>query len=141
LSRVEEEFDFSDYPKDHILFSGKNKKVIGKMKDEANGKLLESFVGLAPKLYSFSGQSIQKAAAKGVKRSLMRRQLKHNMFLNALFAEKKLMCQMNLIRSKSHRITTSTLTKVALHCFDSKRYILRNGIKTLAHNSCRIKRH
>jgi hypothetical protein len=30
-------FDFSDYPKNHFLYSEINKKVIGKMKDETNG--------------------------------------------------------------------------------------------------------
>ena len=30
-------FDFSDYPKMNPLFNEKNKKVIGKMKDETNG--------------------------------------------------------------------------------------------------------
>ncbi len=31
-------FDFSDYPQNHFLYSVVNKKVIGKMKDETNGK-------------------------------------------------------------------------------------------------------
>lgn len=30
-------FDFSDYLKNHSLYSEKNKKVIGKFKDELNG--------------------------------------------------------------------------------------------------------
>ncbi len=33
-------FDFSDYPKDHPLYSEVNKKVMGKMKDEMNGIIL-----------------------------------------------------------------------------------------------------
>jgi hypothetical protein len=68
LRRFRSEFDFSYFPKDHNLYSAKNKKVIGKMKDEANGTVLESFVGLAPKLYSFKGRVMQKVAAKGIKK-------------------------------------------------------------------------
>ena len=30
-------FDFSEYPRMNPLFDEKNKKVIGKMKDETNG--------------------------------------------------------------------------------------------------------
>lgn len=30
-------FDTSNYPTEHFLFSEKNKKVVGKMKDETNG--------------------------------------------------------------------------------------------------------
>ena len=52
---VELMFDTSNFPKEHssgIPF-GKNKKVIGMMKDEAGGKIIEEFVGLRAKLYSY----------------------------------------------------------------------------------------
>jgi hypothetical protein len=35
-------FDTSNYPRGHFLFSEKNKKVVGKMKDETGGKLFTS---------------------------------------------------------------------------------------------------
>jgi len=35
---IDSKFDTSDYSKDHLLFSTKNKKVIGMIKDEAYGK-------------------------------------------------------------------------------------------------------
>ena len=35
-----DEFDTSDYPKDHKCYSEWNKKVVGKFKDELNGCLL-----------------------------------------------------------------------------------------------------
>ena len=38
-------FDNSDYPKSSKFFSGENKKVIGKFKDEAAGKPILEFVG------------------------------------------------------------------------------------------------
>ena len=33
MSETKEDYDFSDYPKDHQLHNESNKKVIGKMKD------------------------------------------------------------------------------------------------------------
>ena len=45
-------FDFSDYPKDSNFFDLLNKKVIGKLKDEVQGKIISEFVGLKSKLYS-----------------------------------------------------------------------------------------
>ena len=42
-------YDTSDYPTDHPLYSLTNKKIIGKMKDELNGKPIEEYVGLRPK--------------------------------------------------------------------------------------------
>ena len=44
-------FDFSNYPKDSMFFNGTNKKVIGKMKDEFGGVIINKFVGLKSKMY------------------------------------------------------------------------------------------
>ena len=37
-------YDTSNYPKDHPLFSGANKKVLGKMKDECGGRPIDEVV-------------------------------------------------------------------------------------------------
>ena len=50
---VEAKFDISNFPKRHPLYSTKNKKVIGKFKDECGGKIMQEFVGLRAKLYSY----------------------------------------------------------------------------------------
>ena len=48
---VEDNFDRSNFPKDHPSgIQGKNKKIPGMMKDEAGGKIIEEFVGLRAKL-------------------------------------------------------------------------------------------
>ena len=39
-------FDFSNYSKDSKFFDETNKKVIGKMKDEFGGVIVDEFVGL-----------------------------------------------------------------------------------------------
>jgi hypothetical protein len=132
-------FDFSDYDHSHPLFSIENRKVIGTMKDEAQGKILKSFIGVSPKMYSFSGENIEKRAVKGVKKSLVERDVNHEVFKQVLFDQKKFYSQMVLIRSKGHKVTTGSYRKVALHCFDSKRYILPDGIHTLAHNHYKTK--
>ena len=44
-------FDFSDYPLYSKSFYPFNKKVIGKMKDEFNRKIISEFVGLKSKMY------------------------------------------------------------------------------------------
>ncbi len=43
---VDEWFDTSNYEKDHPLFSNKNKKQVGFMKDECGGNKILRFVGL-----------------------------------------------------------------------------------------------
>ena len=52
---VEKRFDTSGYSKDENrpLPIGKNKKVIGLMKDELGGKIMTEFVALRAKMYAY----------------------------------------------------------------------------------------
>ena len=48
---VEKMFDTSNYEVNRPLPIGKNKKVMGLMKDELGGKIMTEFVALAPKTF------------------------------------------------------------------------------------------
>ena len=50
---VEKRFDTSNYEVNRPFPTGKNKKVIGLMKDELGGKIITEFVTLRPKTYSY----------------------------------------------------------------------------------------
>ena len=50
---VENRFDTSNYQVKMPLPMGKNKKIIGLMKDELSGKIITEFVTLRPKTYSY----------------------------------------------------------------------------------------
>ena len=43
-------FHFSNYLKDSKFFDGTNKKVIGKMKNEYGGVIIDKFIGLKSKM-------------------------------------------------------------------------------------------
>ena len=45
-------FDFSKYPVNSKFYDPANKKVLGKMKGEFKGKIINEFVGLKSKMYS-----------------------------------------------------------------------------------------
>ena len=49
----EKRFDTSNYKVNGPLSAGKNKKVIGLMKDELGGKIMTEFAALRPKTYSY----------------------------------------------------------------------------------------
>ena len=58
-SDVDKRFDTSNYEVNRPLPTGKNKKVIGLMKDELGGKITE-FVTLRPKAYSYLTEMVKK---------------------------------------------------------------------------------
>ena len=64
-------FDTSEYAQDHPLHSIRNKKVLGKMKDETHGIPIQEFIGLRPKMYSIlyteNNKLVEKKTAEGVK--------------------------------------------------------------------------
>ena len=49
---VEKRFGTSNYECNRPLPTGKNKKVIGLMKDELGGKIMTEFVALRPETYT-----------------------------------------------------------------------------------------
>ena len=60
-------YDTSTYPKGHPLYSETNKKVLGKMKDECGGDVIQEVIAVRAKMYSvLSKKNIRKA--KGVKK-------------------------------------------------------------------------
>ena len=137
---IDSKFDTSDYPKDHSLYSTKNKKVIGMFKDEACGKQIEEFVGLRAKLYSykmFEGDEHKKC--KGVKKNVVKNTITHKDYKDCLFTKKEQLRKMNVIRSHLHEMYTEEVNKVALSSDDDKRVILDDGISTFAYGHWRLK--
>ena len=59
--------------------------------------------------------------------------LRHEEYVDALFNKKVVRHRMKRIQSKLHRIGTYDLNKINLSCFDDKRYVLHDGINTLAY--------
>ena len=71
---AEKRFDTSNYEADRPLPTGKNKKVIGLMKDELGGKIITEFVALRPKTYSYLTDDCKKdKKAKGTKKCVIKR--------------------------------------------------------------------
>ena len=138
---VKDRFDTSKYPSDHPsgIPSGFNKKVIGMFKDEANGKVIDEFVGLRAKLYSykmFEGEESKKC--KGIKRSVVEKDIALEKYKKCLTDRKPQLIKMNVIRSYGHEVYTEEVNKMALSADDDKRHILENGKDALALGHYRI---
>ena len=103
-------FDFSNYPKDSKFFDQANKKVIGKMKDESEGKIIDEFVGLKSKMYSMKNiDGKESNTAKGVNIAT-----EFNEFKDTLFNKKVLRHKMKRIQSKKHKVGTYEVNKISL---------------------------
>ena len=138
---VKDRFDTSGYPPDHPsgIPSGFNKKVLGMFKDEVNGNVIDEFVGLRAKLYSykmFEGEESKKC--KDVKKSVVKKSITHEDYKTCLLTGKEQLRKQNIIRSYEHEVYTEEVNKVALSANDDKRYILEDGINTLALGHYRI---
>ena len=131
-------YDTSNYPPDHFLYSKQNEKVIGKFKDETKSVPPLEFCGLRSKMYSLKCGKITKRTAKGIKKSYMKHHLKHEAFLKALRKEKLDPAEFQTFKSSNHVVKTVTIKKIGLSPYDMKRYILPDGISTLAYGHYKI---
>ena len=138
------------------------------MKDEFKGIAPKEFVGLRPKLYSFLYKDIHfeinefgeeeeevrnptaisftrricandKMTAKGIKSSAKKEHLRHHHFVDCLKTLSMFDVQQNLLRSRNHTISSTSVKKVGLSAFDNKRLICDDGISTMAHGHFKTK--
>ena len=142
LSKLKSFFDFSNYPKNHNLYSEENKKVPGKFKDETASKEIVEFVGLKSKMYSFSVKDSDKnlieiKTAKGVKKNVIEKNLKLEQYKHVLFQNEQLEHEFRNIKSEKHKVFTSHEKKISLSPFDDKRYLL-NNVQSLPYGHYKI---
>ena len=84
-SDVENRFDTSNYEVNRPLPTGKNKKVIGLMKDELGGKIITEFVTLRPKTYSFlTDDGKEDKKTKGTKKYIIKKMIKFHDYKKCL---------------------------------------------------------
>ena len=90
--------------------------------------------GLRSKMYSYikDNQKGEKTA-KGIKKNIIKNDLKHINYKETLFDKKQMHHKMKTIRSQNHQLGSYEINKVSLSCYDDKRYILEDGIHTYAH--------
>jgi len=130
-------YDTSNFDKDHPLFSNANKRVLGKFKSETGDSLPSEFCGLRSKMYSLftpsenASKSFRKA--KGIPKSYVKKHVRHEQYLHVLNSRSVTKCKFRAFRSMNHVVTTREMTKICLSCIDDKRYLLADGIRSLAY--------
>ena len=110
-------------------------------KDECGGKIMQEFVRLRAKLYSYKMYQSNKEekCCKGVKKSVVKNEISFQGNKNCLFSRKDQMRTMNVIRTHMHEVYTEQVNKIALSANNDKRVTLEDGMHTLAHGHYRLK--
>ena len=126
---VDKRFNTSNYELNRPSPTGKNKKAIGLMKDELEGKIITEFVTLRPKTYSYStddGKEDKKA--KGTKKCVIKRMIKFNDYKKCLLKDKVLLKSQQRFISKKHDVYTENINKITLSNNDDKRIVSSDKI-------------
>ena len=126
---VEKRFDMSNYEVNRPLPTGKNKKVIGLLKDELGGKIITKFVTLRPKTYSYlTGDCKEDKKAKGTKKCIIKRMIKFNDYRNCLLKDEVILKSQQRFIRKKHDVYTEDINKIALSNNNDKRIVSSDKI-------------
>ena len=129
---VKKRFDTSNYEVNRRLPTGKNKKVIGLMKDELGGKIITEFVTLRPKTYPYLTDDYKEdKKAKGTKKYVIKRVIKFNDYKNCLLKDERVLKLQQRFKSKGHDVYTENINKIALSNNDDKRIVSSDKIKVI----------
>jgi len=143
MSENIELFDTSNFGKTHPLYTKTNHRIVGKFKSETGSLAPLKFVGLRAKMYSLfvpHNPKECKIRAKGIKRSYVKKKVRHDQFLTVLKTLKPTPSTFSSFQSINHVLRTVAINKTCLNAFDDRRYILQDGIVTLACGHFRIPR-
>ena len=99
-------FDTSNYEVNRPLPMGKNKKVIGLMKDELGGKIITEFVTLRPKTYSYlTDDGKEDKKVKGTKKCVIKKMSKFNDYKKCLLNDEVILKSQQKFISKNTMFT------------------------------------
>ena len=125
-NEVENRFDTSNYEVKRPLPTGKNKKIIGLMKDELGGKIITEFV-----TYSYlTDDGKEDKKAKGTKKCVIKKMIKFNDYKKCLLDDEVILKSQQRFISKKHNAYTENINKIALSNNDDKRIVSLNKISS-----------
>ena len=129
VNDAENRFDTSNYEVNRPLPMGKNKKVIGLMKDELGGKIITEFITLRPKTYSYlTDDGKEDKKAKATKKCVIKKMIKFNDYKKCLLNDEVILKSQQRFISKKHDVYTVNINNIALSNNDDKRIVSSDKI-------------
>ena len=90
-------------------------------------------------MYAYTWEGKEDKRAKCVSKLVVENELSLQDYKNILFNKTLMKSKMDLLRSYNHQIFCENICKISLSSFDDKRYILEDGIGSLAYGHYNIK--
>jgi len=164
LAKLSSWYDFSNLAVDHPLYNNQNKGVPGLWKLVVNN--ISEVVAISSKMYSvLTAEDVKEAKehnrriaagehppneSRGKKKELMKKgkgvgrgvleKLQHEHYIKSITEHNKIFhVKMKGIRMDKTDLNRVEMRKIGFHALDTKRFILRGGIHTLAFGNYRIK--
>ena len=128
--------DFSNFPKNHYLYSNENKKSLFHFKDENPFDYISQFCGLRPKLYAIKTVNDQNyIRSKGYSKNFSKTFLSFDTYKECHNTLQDFRFPFKSIRGYDHHLFSILQNKIVLSNFDSKMYCCDCNIHTFFHGS------
>ena len=127
IQDLQDHFDTSNYPQDHVLYDGSRQNQLFLIKDECGGRPMTQFVGLRSKCYAYrvigKETTEEKKTAKGISKNTIRSDCSLSDYLKALEEHQRIYKSAMTIRSNHHVLSSTYVRKLSFNPFDDKRYL------------------
>ena len=116
-------YDFSEYPKTHPCYDKTNAKVMGKFKDESQGRPITEIIAISSKMYAYTRDPLEcdnkdfygtSKRAKGVTKTVTTNDLTFETYKRCLENREVFKNKQTAIRSKNQKIGVYDMNKVSL---------------------------
>ena len=121
--------DFSNLHPSHKFYDSSRAMVPGYWKDDNAGADIVEFVGLRAKMYSFmyAQDRGSKSTAKGVQRSFLERNIKHEHYRHVLFNTTRMKSYFVRLQNEGHVVYTKEGEKMGLNPLNDKRFVTQHN--------------
>lgn len=124
-------FDTSNYIEGNKFGINVSPSILGNMKDEFPCDPIMEFYGTGAKAYYVKSVNKETKKAKGVKKYIIQNNITGEDYKKIVEHGGLIFRKMNSFRSELHDIYTEIRNKVALSCYDDKRFVIPNTAQTL----------
>ena len=106
-----------------------NEEKLGVVKEETKGLIIKEFVSVSPKCYRYNVHTVDKhkqncKKMKGINKVVIKKEIKHEDFVNTLNSNHILKRDNVNFRSFNHQVYTITQSKIALTSFYDRMHLM-----------------